>query len=130
MVRKTLKPIIAFSLIAAFAVFSVLCCCTTSALMAHFHKTAVCSHCHEKNSQDHSSDHSGSCKHQFSNAEFIHGPVISLHLVSGNSFPSSVFLNDHHIAITHLFLSAHPPGGPPLGASLTPLYLRTFNLRI
>jgi hypothetical protein len=128
--RKILKLLIVLSIIATFAVFSVLCCCTASALKARFHKAAVCSHCHEQNSNGHPTDPVKACQNQLTNAEFSHGPNFSppINLVIPHS--SADFINNHHTIILPSFSLVYPPGSPPLGISLTPLYLRTFHLRV
>ena len=130
MMHKIFKPLIALSIIAAFAFSAVLCCCTATAVMAHFHKPVTCSHCPDQNSQGKSSAPTGACHQQLTNAEFAHGQGVSLSNVSVVPYFGPAFLNHHHILLTHILILAYPPGGPPLGISLTPLYLRTFNLRI
>ncbi len=128
--KKVLKLFIASLLTVSLGVATVICCCIAPVVMAHFHKAAMCSHCHDQNSNDHSSNPAGTCQQQLTSAEFSHVPTISSPVVSADSFPVSVFLNNHQIALTQSLLLAYPPGGPPLGISLTPLYLRTFNLRV
>lgn len=129
--RKIIKSLIALSVIAVFTVFTVLCCCTGTALMAHFHKSAMCSHCQgASSSQDHSSNTAGTCQHQFQSAEFAPTQAISSSIVSTVSFPGHVFLDKHITTLPPSSSLAYPPGSPPLTASLTPLYLRTFSLRI
>jgi hypothetical protein len=130
MVRKIFKPLIALSVIAAFAVFSVLCCCTFSATKAYCHKSDSCSHCPLQGSQDHSSNSSGTCQHQFLNAELLQSQTISSPIVSGNFFPAFSFLDKHRTPVFPVLSLTYPPGGPPLGISFTPLYLRTFDLRV
>jgi len=128
--RKIFNLFIAFLLAASLSVATVVCCCIAPSVMAYFHKTVACSHCPGENPSGNSSNPAAACQNQLTSAEFTHSPIILSSSVSGNSFPSVVFLNDHQIALTRSLLLAYPPGGPPLGISFTPLYLRTFNLRI
>ena len=130
MMRKIFRPLIALSIIAAFASFSVFCCCTTSALIAHLHKSAICGHCQNQDSHGKSSSPAGSCEKQLTSADISHGPSITSSVVSGSSLHVSLLSINHQSAFTHSLLLAYPPGGPPLGISFIPLYLRTFNLRV
>ena len=126
--RKIFKPLISLGIIVAFVFFSVLCCCTATAFMAQFHKKVTCSHCHQKSSQSPVSP--GSCQHQFLSADVTHA---SNNISTDVSVSSPHVLGFHHVSgpgrIVEL-TRMYPPGGPPLGISFTPLYLRTFNLRI
>jgi hypothetical protein len=128
--KKVFRLFIASLLTASLVLATVICCCIAPSVMAHFHKEAVCSHCPNQSSHGNSSSPTGTCQNQLISAEFIHSQTISSPIVSANPFPVSVFLNNHQITLTHSILLAYPPGGPPLGISFTPLYLRTFNLRI
>ena len=128
--RKTLKPLLALTITAAFITFSVLCCCTAAAVMTHVHKAAMCSHCQDKSSSNHSTNPVGSCQHQLITAVIAHGQVIASPDVSGNIPIVPVFLDKYILSVPPSLSLAYPPGSPPLGISLTPLYLRTFNLRI
>jgi len=127
--RTILKLFTASLLTVALSVATVMCCCSASAAMAHFHKMDSCSHCPGPASHDNSSNPAGTCQNQLTSAEFSHSQIISTPNISVLPFQVPVFLNNHQITLTHLLL-AYPPGGPPLGISFTPLYLRTFNLRI
>lgn len=127
--RKILNSFIVFSVVATFTIFSVLCCCTASAVMAHFHQKVMCGHCEDKNSNSHPCNSSASCQHQFSSAEILHGQtIVSSQLLLGH-FYVSVFLNHHRTFFPSTLSAVDPPGSPPR-LSFTPLYLRTFNLRI
>jgi len=114
----------------ALSVATVMCCCSASAAVAHFHKVDSCSQCPGQASHDNSSNPAGACQNQLTSAEFSHSQIITTPNVSVLPFHSPDFLNNYKITLTHSLLSAYPPGGPPLGISFTPLYLRTFNLRI
>jgi len=128
--RELIKLFIASLLTAALSVATVLCCCSASAVMAHFHKAAICSHCSSPNSHGNSSDQAGMCQHQFQSAEFSHSQTFSLPTASAASFQASVFFDKHITTLPPSLSLAYPLGSPPSGLSLTPLYLRTFNLRI
>ena len=128
--KKAFKLFIAILLTASLGVATVICCCIAPSVMAHFHKKVMCSHCPDQNSHSNSPNPAGSCQQQLTSADISHGSTISSPIVPTKHLPVTVFLNDHRIALTHSLLLAYPPGGPPLGVSFTPLYLRTFNLRI
>ena len=128
--KKTFKLLIAFLLTVALSVATVICCCIAPSVMAHFHKTAMCSHCQSTNSHSNSSNPMGACQYQLTSADLSHAQTISSPIISVQHFPLSVFVNNHQITFTRSLLLAYPPGAPPLGISFTPLYLRTFNLRI
>jgi hypothetical protein len=126
--RTTFKLIIASVLSVALSVATVMCCCSASAAMAHFHKAVVCSHCQGHSAHDNSSNPAGTCHHQFQSAEFFHSFTISSPVVS-STHASLVLVHHWTIVLPSLSLS-YPPGSPPLGISFIPLYLRTFSLRI
>ena len=128
--RKIFKPFIAFSLAGAFFTFSVLCCCTASALMALVHKTAMCSDCQKQATHGPSSNSSQECQRQLISADFIQTHTIAAPHLSKSLVTSFNFLDQYRTSATPLLGLAFPPGGPPPGISLIPLYLRTFNLRI
>jgi hypothetical protein len=127
--RKIFKPLIVLSLITVFAVFSVLCCCTASAVMAHLQKKVMyCSHCHQEPSKGKPSNNSESCHHQYLGAEYVVASnIFTAHTIA---FYPAIHVFDHHKILAPILLRAYPPGGPPLGINFTPLYLRTFQLRI
>ena len=127
--RKILKLFTASLLTVALSVATVMCCCSASAAVASFHKMDSCNHCPGSASHDNSSNPAGICQQQLTSAEFSHSQIIFTSNVSVLPFQAPIFLNNHQITLTHSLL-AYPPGSPPLGISLTPLYLRTFNLRI
>ena len=127
--KKIFKLFIASILTLSLGFATVVCCCIAPSVMAHFHKVVTCSHCQAKDPNAKPSNPAKICQQQLTSAEFFHVSTISSPIVSIHHFPASLFLNDHHIIPTHLLL-AYPPGGPLLGISFTPLYLRTFNLRI
>jgi len=127
--RQIFKLFIASVLSVALSVATVICCCSASAAMAHFHKAVICSHCQgAANSNGDYSNQAGVCQHQFQSAEFFHGATISSPVVSSaHAFP--VLAHYRTIVLPSLSLS-YPHGSPPLTVSFTPLYLRTFSLRI
>ena len=128
--RKIFNQFIASLLTISLSLATVICCCIAPVVVAHFHKVAVCSHCTGQGSQSNHANPASACQNQLTSADLSSAQVISSSVVSTVHFPTSAFLIDHQIAFTHVILLAYPPGAPPLGASLTPLYLRTFNLRI
>ena len=128
--RKITNLFIASLLTMSLGVASVICCCIAPSVMAHFHQTVMCSHCMDQKSQSNSSNPVNACKQQLTSADISHGSIISSSVVLAHSFPSSIFVSNHHTNLTRSLLFAYPPGGPPLGISFTPLYLRTFNLRV
>jgi hypothetical protein len=128
--RKIFRVFTASLLTIVLSVATVVCCCSASAAMANFHKVNDCSHCPGKSAHSNSSDPVGTCQYQLTSAEFSHSPIVISSIVSAKIFPALIFLNNHQVTLTHSLLLAYPPGGPPLGISFTPLYLRTFNLRI
>ncbi len=131
---KCMKSILKFSIASLLAicltVATVVCCCVRPAVMAHFHKAAMCSHCTDQNSKSHSSNPAGACQQQLTNAEFSNGQTISPPKISLLPSPAPFFLNNHHTILLPTLFLAYPPGSSPPGISFTPLYLRTFNLRV
>ena len=127
--KRIFKFSIASLLAMCLAVATVVCCCIAPAVMAHFHKAAVCSHCPDQSPQGNSSNPAAACRNQLTSADSFHGQTISTPNVSTQPFPASVFLN-HHTVLSPALSLAYPPGSPPLGISFIPLYLRTFNLRV
>jgi hypothetical protein len=127
--RKIFKLFTVSLLTVALSVATVLCCCSASALMAHFHKVEMCGHCPSQNSHEHSSNPGTTCQYQLTSAEFSHSQTISSPIVSV-SFPAQIFLDKHLAALLPNSSLAYPRGSPPLISNFTPLYLRTFNLRI
>ena len=126
---RIFKHSIASLLTISLAVTTVVCCCVGPAVMAHFHKTSVCSHCPtQKSSHDHSSNPGNNCMYQLTSADTFHGKIIS---APTSVVFTSVFF-DHHIPTPFLAssLSAYPRGSPPLNVNFTPIYLRTLSLRI
>ncbi len=128
--KRIFKFSIASLLVICLGVATVVCCCISPVVMAHFHKVAICSHCPDQNSHGNSSNPAGTCQKQLTNAEFSHGQTISPPKVSLLPFPAPIFLNNHHTILSPTLFSAYPPGSSPPGISFTPLYLRTFNLRV
>jgi hypothetical protein len=127
---KIVKLFIASLLAVCLTVATVICCCIAPAVMTHFHKVAMCGHCQSQNSHGHSSNSTTACQYHLTSAEFLHTQAISSSAFSGVSFPSSILFDKH---ITIFLLSsvfAYPRGSPPWAANFTPLYLRTYNLRV
>jgi len=128
--KKIFKISIASLLTVCLGVTTVVCCCLGPVTMAHLHKTSVCSHCPPQgSSQSHSSNPTDSCMYRLTNAEILHSQII---IASAPVVFTPVTFFDKHIATPFLLSSilAYPRGSPPLAASFTPLYLRTFSLRI
>ncbi len=128
--RRMMKLFTASLLTVALSVATVMCCCSASATAAHFHKVDSCDHCPDQGSHDNSSNPSGTCQQQLTSAEFSHAQTIFSPVVSATTFPISAFLNNHQRILSPSLPLAYPPGSPPPSISLTPLYLRTFSLRI
>lgn len=126
--RKIFKLFTASLLTVSLSVATVICCCSASAVMAHFHKVAMCGHCSEKSSHDNSSNPDATCKYQLTSAEFSHSKTLSFSIPT----VSIPFVFDRHLSTPFLpsVISSYPRGSPPLTASFIPLYLRTFTLRI
>jgi hypothetical protein len=126
--RKILKFSVAALLTITLGIATVLCCCAATAAAAQLHKVSMCGHCPAQKSSP-SSLPNNNCLYQLTNAEAAHGQDLSLHapVVSSHGF----FLHQH-IATSFLpsTISSYPRGSPPLSANVTPLYLRTFTLRI
>ena len=128
--KKIFKLLIASLLTVSLSVATVICCCIAPSVMAHFHKTVMCSHCQGASSHGNPSNPLGSCQNQLTSAELSHPQIVSSSIILVQHFPLSVFVNNHQITFSRSLLLAYPPGVSPLGISFTPLYLRTFNLRI
>jgi len=128
--KKLSKILIALLLSATVSVATVICCCIAPSVMAHFHKTVTCSHCAGQDSQGKSSNPLESCRNQLTSADLSQSPAASVSAVSVKTFPVPVIFGKYISALPPSFSLGYPPGSPPLGISFTPLYLRTFNLRI
>ena len=128
--KKIFKLVIASLLTVFLSVATVICCCIAPSVMAHFHKTVMCSHCQGEKSHGSSSNPLASCQSQLTSAEFHHSLSITSPIVSARPLWASAFVNDHQIIPIRFLLLAYPPGGPPLGIRFTPLSLKSFNLRI
>jgi hypothetical protein len=128
--KKIIKLFIASLLTATLGVATVLCCCIAPSVMAQFHQKAVCSHCQGQKSQSNPSNPAAACQQQLTSADLSHVQTISSPAVSAHFFSGADIFKRHQITLIHSLLLAYPPGGPPLGISFIPLYLRTFNLRV
>ncbi len=127
--NRILKLLIASALTVSMCIATVLCCCIAPEVMAHFHKKVTCGHCADERSHSNPANPAGACQQQLSSTDFLQDQISFSPAVSGHHVVIADFLVNHRVSLTSFLLSAHPPGGPPLG-SLAPLYLRTFNLRI
>jgi len=128
--EKIFKLLISFFLVVSLSVATVMCCCIAPSVMAHFHKAVTCSHCPDQASHGKSSNPTTACQNQLTSAELLQAQTLFSTTVLVKHFFGAAFLSDHHRVLTHSLLLAYPPGAPPQGVSFTPLYLRTFNLRI
>jgi len=128
--RKILNLSIAFLLAITLSVATVLCCCIAPSVVAHFHKTVTCSHCAGQTAHGKSSNPAAACPQQLTSADFYHLQTIISPVVKISHFQSFNFLIAHQSVLNRSLLFAYPPGGLPLGRRFTPLYLRTFQLRI
>jgi hypothetical protein len=124
---KILKPFIASVLALSMFVATVVCCCIATGIMARFHKPAMC--CDKQNPSHQDSVPMGSCQNHLTNAEFSHAQTILTAPVA-ISFSPAISLGTYHANFLFSFPQVYSRGSPPLAASFTPLYLRTFNLRI
>ncbi len=127
---KILKLSVAVLVATSLGVATVLCCCTAASVLTHFQKSPACGHCsQEQNSSNPSSNPTAVCPNQLSNAELLQAPAISVKTTAKFFFPTSFFLDKSRRIVVPRPSTIYPPGGPP-PRSFTPLYLRTFNLRI
>jgi len=125
---KVSKILISWLLTATMFFATVICCCVGAGVMAHFHKpAAMC--CEKQNSSHQDSVPMGSCQNHLTSAEFSHAQTI-LTVPAAISFSPAISLGTHHADFVASFPQVYSRGSPPLAASFTPLYLRTFNLRI
>lgn len=127
---RALKLPVSFLLVVTLAVATVICCCIGPSAVAQLHKTAMCSHCPAKNSSSgHSTSSTDSCMYRLANAEASYGQII---IAPAPTVFTPIAFFDHHTVMPFLpsLVQAYPRGSPPLATSFTPLYLRTFNLRV
>ena len=129
MMARISKIFIASLLAVSLGMATVICCCVAPAIMTHFHKVSVCSHCSSQNSSQTHSCPDSNCAYKLTNAESFHSNIISF---SAPVVDTHTFFFNQHLTLTFplSLVSAYPRGSPPLTSSFTPLYLRTFNLRI
>jgi hypothetical protein len=126
-VMKILKPFIASVVALSMLVATVICCCIATGVIAHFHKPAMC--CEKQSSSHQDSAPMGSCQNHLTSAEFSHAQTV-LTVPAAISFSPAISLGTHHADFVASFPQVYSRGSPPLAASFTPLYLRTFNLRV
>jgi hypothetical protein len=126
-IMKVFKSFTASVLALSMFVATVACCCIGAGVMAHFHKPAMC--CEKQNSSHQDSAPMGSCQNHLTSAEFSHAQAV-LTAPAAISFFPAISLGTHHADFVASFPQVYSRGSPPLAASFTPLYLRTFNLRI
>src|SRR5580698_6923692 len=124
---KIFKSFTAFVLAVTMFVATVVCCCIGTGVMTHFHKPAMC--CEKQNSSHQDSAPMGTCQNHLTSAEFSHAQTI-LTAPAVASFSPAVSLGTYHANFLFSFPQVYSRGSPPLAASFTPPYLRTFNLRI
>ena len=128
--KKKFKFLISSLVTLSLSVATVMCCCSAAAAAAHFHKPVmVCSHCHGHESKGNPSNPTASCQQQLTSAEFSGAQTFSLSSEKGVFF-TPAFLDKHAIFLVPSLILSYPRGSPPLTANFTPLYLRTFHLRI
>jgi hypothetical protein len=89
--KRIFKLYIACLLTVSLGVATVICCCIAPSVMAHFHRTVMCSHCQGENSNGNSSNPARTCRYQLTSAEFSNNQIISTPNVSAPFFPASVF---------------------------------------
>jgi len=128
--KKIFNLSIASLLAVSLSVATVICCCIAPSVMAHFHQSAMCSHCPDQNSSSNAPNPAGTCQQQLTSAELSHGQTMVFSHAPGSPFSAPIFLGKHITTLPPPSSLVYPPGSPPLGISLTPLYLRTFNLRV
>ena len=126
---KFIRIFTAFVLTVCLAVTTVVCCCVAQAVMAHLHKASMCSHCLPQNSShSHSPVPGNNCIYQLTNAEAFYGQVISA--PAPVFFRHGIFFDKHTTPFLPSLILAYSRGSPQSTASLVPIYLRTFNLRV
>ena|ERR1700733_11760799 len=124
---KIVKLITASTLAVTMFVATVVCCCIGAGVMANFHKSVMC--CEKQNPSHQDSAPMETCQNHLTSAEFSHVQTI-LTAPTAISFSPAISLGTHHADFIASFPQVYSRGSPPLAASFTPLYLRTFNLRI
>ncbi len=130
LMKSFVKPIVALSVAAALVVFSVFCCCTLSALQAQLKKvSAKCGHCPQKADQ-HGCDTPGDCQHQLVKADSSAAKIMVSSTAGGSVEHAPVYLHAYQISLFPKLSSGSPPGHSAARLNFTPLYLRTFHLRI
>ncbi len=127
---KIFKILTAVLLTASVGVATVVCCCMSSVVTAHFHKVSKCIDCGSKHSSHkHSSVPDGGCTFKLPNAEALYGQTGPLLMVPVHT-PHFIFIRHSPKPFGPSAIIPYPRGAPPLFPSLAPPYLRTFNLRI
>jgi hypothetical protein len=124
---KIFKSFTVSVLAVTMLVATVMCCCIGAAVMAHFHKPAMC--CEKQNSSHQDSGPMGTCQNHLTSAEFSHAQTV-LTAPAAIGFSPTISLGTHHADFVASFPQVYSRGSPQFAASFTPLYLRTFNLRI
>lgn len=117
-------PLLTICLVVA----TVVCCCISSSVMAHLHKTSVCSHCPPQSSSGHSSNPTDGCVYRLANAEASLSQAIirpaSIVFTSTTFFTNTQRNRFCRLPFKHLpAVVCHWP-------QVSPHYLRTFSLRI
>src|SRR5580658_2549144 len=126
--NKISKILISSLLTVSMFVATVICCCIGAGVMAHFQKpAAMC--CEKQNPSHQDSAPMGTCQNHLTSAEFSHAQIV-LTAPAAISFSPAISLGTHHADFVASFPQVYSRGSPPLAANFTPLYLRTFNLRI
>lgn len=127
---KIFKIFVISLLTVCLSVATVICCCVAPAVISHFHKVSGCSHCHDQNSAGSSSTAAGSCQSHITVADASHSQTITSSAAASVFLPVQITFDKYTISLLPSSVVSYPRGSPPLGASLVPLYLRTFSLRI
>lgn len=126
---KVVKMLVACVITMTLGLATVVCCCIAPAVSVLFHKTVACSHCASESGHATVPNAAKVCLQQLTSGDLLAGwqPVA----------PKPGILNSLLILLLGLTAirvrfrpSLYPPGPPPGGIGLAPLYLRTFQLRI
>ena len=126
---KVVKILLACVLTATLGLATVVCCCIAPAVSVLFHKAVACSHCAADNGRAAAPNAAKVCLQQLTSGDLLAGwqPAAPR--------PAAFTLLFYFLlGLLGIFAQPgrllYPPGPPPPGPGLAPLYLRTYQLRI
>lgn len=128
--KKISRYFLAPLMIVSLTVATVICCCIAPSVVPQLHKTVKCSHCHGQNPQRGSSNPAEACQQQLSGGEFLRTFTLDSSHVIKSTVTVPVFLDRYSTHPLLSSLSSYPRGSPSSVVMASPLYLRTFYLRI